>query len=168
MSSSMHFQITSLRKWLGTLTTRKWFLSNMSSTMLLQTVPPSENDLVHWSQRNGFSPVWVLLCIFKMPPSENDLVHWPQGNGFSPVWVLLCFFKLPPSDNYLVHWSQQNLHIINLRKLLRTLITKKWFHSFVLLQIAIFWKWLGKLVTRKWLFYSMCSSVHLQTVTLWK
>ena len=59
-------------------------------------VPPWENDLGHWSQGKGLSPVWVLLWVFRWPPSENDLGHWSQGKRFSPVWILLFF-----SDHHL-------------------------------------------------------------------
>ena len=65
-----------------------------------------ENDLRHWLQGRGFSPVCVLLCFFRWPPSENGLGHWSQEEGFSPVCFLLCFFRLPSWENDLGHRSQ--------------------------------------------------------------
>ena len=101
LCSFMQLKITSGRKWLGTLITRKWFLSSMSSAMCFQ-ITRLKKWLGTLTIRICIS---FSLCFFILPYTENDLVHWSQGNGFSPVWVLLCFFKLQPSENDLVHWS---------------------------------------------------------------
>ena len=45
-------------------------------------------------QANGFFPVWVCSCLFKLLLSLIDLSHLEQANGFSPVWVRPCLFKL--------------------------------------------------------------------------
>ena len=37
---------------------------------------------------NGFSPVWVLSCFFKLVLCENDMSHLVQANGLSSVWVM--------------------------------------------------------------------------------
>ena len=60
------------------------------------------NAMSHLEQENGFSPVWIPLCLFNWPLSANDLLH----NGFSPVWILLCFFKLLLSVYDLSHYEQ--------------------------------------------------------------
>ena len=113
INSSMHFQIPSLRKWLGTpttrkwflcimcsfvllfiaifwiwlgtLITRKWFLSSMSSSMLFQTV-------TFWKWLGTLITTdWVLPCFFISPAWENDFEYWSQGNGFCLMCVLLCY-----------------------------------------------------------------------------
>ena len=62
------------------------------------------NAMSHLEQENGFSPVWIPLCLFNWPLSANDLLH----NGFSPVWILLCFFKLLLSVYDLSHYEEAN------------------------------------------------------------
>ena len=44
--------------------------------------------------QNGFSPVWLLSCVFKLELTQNALSHLEQANGFSNVWELSCIFKL--------------------------------------------------------------------------
>ena len=52
-------------------------------------------------QANGFFPVWVCSCLFKLLLSLIDLSHLEQANGFSPVWVHSCPFKLLlPLNNF--------------------------------------------------------------------
>ena len=45
-------------------------------------------------RRNGFSPVWILRCTFKLPQLLNVLSHSGHTNGFSPVWTLRCTFQV--------------------------------------------------------------------------
>ncbi len=35
--------------------------------------------------RDGFCPVWTLMCLFKVPCCVNPLPQSLQANGFSPV-----------------------------------------------------------------------------------
>jgi hypothetical protein len=35
-------------------------------------------------QRYGFSPVWVLRCVFRLKSSENFFLHKSHTYGFSP------------------------------------------------------------------------------------
>ena len=53
----------------------------------------SVNDLSHFEQVKGFSPVWVLSCIFNGLLPANDLSHFEQVKDLSPEWVLSCFFN---------------------------------------------------------------------------
>ena len=135
MCSFMQLKMTSVRKWLGTLITRKWFLSSMSTAMCFQIT-----RLKKWLGTLTIR-IWFLfsLCFFILPFTENDLVHWSQGNRFSPEWVLLCFFKLRPFWKWVgtlitTKWflsrmsSSMLLHITSLRIWLRTLIISNWHH----------------------------------------
>ena len=39
------------------------------------------------------------LCFLKVCADLNDLPHFEQLNGLSPVWVVSCFFKLPDVEH---------------------------------------------------------------------
>ena len=43
---------------------------------------------------NGFSPVWILECVFREALCAKDFGQRVQVYGFSPVWALECTFKL--------------------------------------------------------------------------
>ena len=74
VKSRTSFPVRSMRKWLRTLTTRKWFISTIGFLCVFK-LPAWENNFEHWSQINGFSPLWVLLCVFNSSAVENDLQH---------------------------------------------------------------------------------------------
>ena len=92
MSSLMLFQIATLVENLVTLSTCKWLFSCVCPSMLLQS-SKSWNALSNLEQGNGFSPVWILSCYFKVPLWLKTLSHLVHANAFSPVCVLQCFFK---------------------------------------------------------------------------
>ena len=54
---------------------------------------PSRKHLLHASHLYGFSPVWILLCMFSLLMAENALPQYSQVFGFSARWVILCAFK---------------------------------------------------------------------------
>ena len=116
-----------MRKWLGTLITRKWFLSSISSSMHLK-----RNSLGKLFRilitKTGFSPVWFLYASSKEQLEEklgtlitmkrfhssmsSSMIlqitcyskwHQSQGNGFSPVFVLLWVFKFLTSERDFGH-----------------------------------------------------------------
>ena len=39
---------------------------------------------------NGFSPVWIIRCTFKLLSFKNLLLHSEQTSNFTPVWLLRC------------------------------------------------------------------------------
>ena len=51
-----------------------------------------EKGFSHWSLWHGFSPVLVLMCLFRYSDREKYFSHWLQEYGFSPVLVLMCLF----------------------------------------------------------------------------
>ena len=53
-----------------------------------------ENDFLHNWQMYGLSPLWVLICAFRLLFPVNDLWHNRHVDGFPPVWVLMCAFRL--------------------------------------------------------------------------
>lgn len=62
------------------------------------------NDLSHWSQANGFSPVWMRSCAMTWAFWTNRFSQYLHWNGFSPVctrkWVAISSFlekRLPHS-----------------------------------------------------------------------
>ena len=58
--------------------------------------PYCEKLLSQFVHLNGFSPVWVLSCAFRLPSSSSVklLSQYVHLNGFWPVWVLSCDFRL--------------------------------------------------------------------------
>ena len=85
-------------------------------------------------QANGFSPVWVLSCTFKLPLWLKAFSQLEQANGFSPVWVLSCSFKWALFQKVLLHLEQSlssvgpfmHLQITTLVKSFFTFETSKW------------------------------------------
>ena len=66
------------------------------------------NDLEHSLQINGFSPEWVLKCVFRALEVVNDLEHSLQVHNFSPEWVLRWILISPDVVNDLEHSLQVN------------------------------------------------------------
>ena len=66
------------------------------------------NDLEHSLQINGFSPEWVLKCVFRALEVVNDLEHSLQVHNFSPEWVLRWILISPDVVNDLDHSLQVN------------------------------------------------------------
>ena len=56
---------------------------------------------------NGFSPVWMVICCFKLPASANFFPHVSHSNGFSLTWVRECRASavFPPKlASHCLHW----------------------------------------------------------------
>ena len=64
-----------------------------------------------WVQRWGFSPVWVIMCVFRWFGFENFLIHSVQGYNFCSsllwVWVFWWSLSLPSSQKDLPHREQK-------------------------------------------------------------
>lgn len=59
-------------------------------------------------QLYGFSPVWTLMCLFKVPFSLKRFPQNEQLNGFSPVWLLKCITNVFFWLKLLLHTEQLN------------------------------------------------------------
>jgi hypothetical protein len=53
----------------------------------------SQKDFSHNEQLNGFSPVCILECAFRLLGCAKDFGQRVQLNGFSPVCILECAFR---------------------------------------------------------------------------
>ncbi len=62
--------------------------------------------ILHWSQVNGFSPVWMFMCNLRVDESEKLFPHWSQVNGFSPVWTLMWSSISRLHVKLFPHWVQ--------------------------------------------------------------
>ena len=78
------------------------------SLMRLSRLLDSENDLRHTWHLYGFSPVWVLVCHFRLSLQAYDFWHNWHLYGFFPVWVFICVFRSPPRANEI--WHNWHLH----------------------------------------------------------
>ena len=65
--------------WLLLVCVRMWFLKQ----------PRWANHTPHTSHLNGFSPLWLRKCFFKLLSSEKHDPHKSHGNGFSWRFILL-------------------------------------------------------------------------------
>ena len=77
--------------------------------ILLQSyhLPFTEKDFPHTSQEKGFSPLWIIMWIFKLPKCPNALLHISQQCRFS--WSLKMWsFKVFLTLNALSHRLHEN------------------------------------------------------------
>ncbi len=73
-----------------------------------QELDLSEKDLLHISQVNGSSPVWIRICFTRLDLSEKDLLHISHVNCWSPVWVRMCLTRSYFREKNLLQVSQVN------------------------------------------------------------
>lgn len=59
-------------------------------------------------QLYGFSPVWTLMCLFKVPFSLKRFPQNEQLKGLSPVWLLKCIANVFFWLKLLLHTEQLN------------------------------------------------------------
>lgn len=52
------------------------------------------NEASHWSHLKGLTPLWVTIWFLSVEWSLKRFPHLSQGNGFSPVCVRRCWFRL--------------------------------------------------------------------------
>lgn len=74
--------------------------------MWLFWLPDVEKNWSHSEQPKGLSPVWTLICCFRLLDLVNALVHSEHLNGkstFSLVWLLQWVLNLPSVANDLEH-----------------------------------------------------------------
>ena len=89
------------------------------------------------SQEYGFSPVWILMWLFRQPEWVNVLSHLLQGYGFSLVGILMCLFRWLDRENILLHSLQGYgfyavdpyviLKVARFRKCFVTFLARIWF-----------------------------------------
>ena len=84
-----------------TVQTGEWLFTGVDSTMLIQRATISLNLFLQSGHTNGFSPVWILRCLFKWQLCLNFLSQSVQANGFSPVWILRWRFNSLLCMNFL-------------------------------------------------------------------
>ena len=79
-------------------------------------------------QTEGFYPVWVLSCTFKLPLWLKAFSHLEQANSFSPVCILSCTFNLARTGKWLLSsvGTFMHLQIATLVKSFFTFETGKW------------------------------------------
>lgn len=58
-------------------------------------------------QQNGFSPVWILRCIFKSPLRLQPFPHTWQRCNFTPAWLATCSVSAVLLLQCLPHTGQQ-------------------------------------------------------------
>lgn len=68
----------------------------------------SEKLLPHSWHVNGFSPVWMRMCLLRLLFRLNCAPHMWQVNGFSPVWTTLCLFRAVPVRYDRLHTVHMN------------------------------------------------------------
>jgi hypothetical protein len=68
----------------------------------------SYHALQHTSQQNGWSPLWMQRCAFRLLCWLNDLSHSLQLNGCSPLCIHWCDFRIPGWLIDLLHTLQLN------------------------------------------------------------
>ena len=56
----------------------------------------------HW---NGFSLVWVIMCVFRLPRREKHFWQISHWKGFSVVWVLVCLVMSVHFEKYFWQFS---------------------------------------------------------------
>lgn len=61
----------------------------------LSKFPIQENRDPHASHRCGLMPVCRLLCVSRLSRYANAFGQYKQVYGFSPVWLLSCIFSWP-------------------------------------------------------------------------
>ena len=75
------------------------------------------NVFSHLAQLNGFSPAWILSCIFSLLQSLKALSHWGQGYGFSLACGFSCAFNCPVRANALSPLKQADGFSVLVRNL---------------------------------------------------
>ena len=100
--------------------------------------------LPHMVHLNGFSSVWVLTFLFELAVLTKALAHYEQGNCFSTVWVLLCINNAPLSLNALSHFGQAN----------------SFSGPFMYLECTTLFEWLVTLGADKWLLSCVGPFMH--------
>ena len=63
-------------------------------------------DLPHEEQVKGLYSMCVLWWVFRFPDWLKAWSHWRQEEGFSPVWILIWMLKTFDRENDFVHLEQ--------------------------------------------------------------
>ena len=89
-------------------------------------------------QLNGFSTVWLHLCLVKVIDWLNTFSQNIHLNSLSPVWLSLCAVKWPDWLNT----SSQNKHLKGFARILLSLCVVKWadrINNFSQIDIHLAW-----------------------------
>lgn len=65
------------------------------ATRCLSKFPMQENRDPHASHKCGLIPVCRLLCVIRLSRYAKAFGQYKQVKGFSPVWLLSCIFSWP-------------------------------------------------------------------------
>ena len=129
----------------------------------------------HFKQLNGFSSVWILMCVFKLCEHLNFFSHFKHLNGFSSAWILPCVFKCWMTELLFTLWaaewffinmnSSMCLQIVWTPELLFTLWAAEWFfismNTFMCLQMLWLTELLFTLLAAEWFLASVDSFMYL-------
>jgi len=55
-----------------------------------------------------YLPAWIFIWLYRLPWDEKRFSHWVHGYTFSPVCILLCIFKFWRLLNRLWHFVHKN------------------------------------------------------------
>ena len=61
----------------------------------------------HFSQKSGFSSVWILSCFCSARIDVKFILQYWQKCGFSSVWVFLCLFRVVECLKVFLQMSQE-------------------------------------------------------------
>ena len=82
-----------------------WFFSSMAALWKVNSWDDL-NDFWQKEHWNGFSPVWLRVCLVKSPNWVNAFWQMEHWNSFSPVCMHVCIVKLPNWVN--AFWQKQH------------------------------------------------------------
>ena len=63
----------------------------------------ARSDSFFYWKSDFLLPEWILICSFRPELSINRFLHSVQAYGFSPVWILLWIFRWCERVKYLLH-----------------------------------------------------------------
>ena len=135
-----------------------------------------ENDLLHFEQECGFSPllwaIWTFVWEAKEEPCANDIRHFWHEKGFSPEWTLSWLLNLLFSPNVFWHLSQENLFTLKCTKFSCVVLWALWVNvlSHLLQEKGLSSVW-SLSWTTSWVlvmkFFSQCLHWNILTLSLW-
>ena len=99
------------------------------------------NYFLHSEQVWVFSPLWVNLCLLNDPASPKGFLHSEQLWAFTPLWMIICLFKCLawPKD----FWHSEQTSITSWLSIwLAILLLSK--------SLELDWSGLGMLSTAQW------------------
>ena len=107
MNPLINFQVVRLcyRLWTNSTSTTEQFLASINSLMYFQIATSCKGQRV---KLNGFSPVWILVCAFRVKCCAKDLGQRVQLYGLSYVWILKWLMSSDELPKDVSHNEQLN------------------------------------------------------------